>query len=545
MNTAVNPVGPGLLDKERTVAGPQFNRWLVPTAALAIHLCIGMAYGFSVFWLPMTKLLAPVAGTACASQGLMEELFTTSCNWTVPMVSFTFTIFIFMLGVSAALWGGWLEHAGPRKSGFIAALCWGGGMAIGGVGVSMHQLWLVWLGCGVLGGVGQGLGYITPVSTLIKWFPDRRGMATGFAIMGYGGGAMIGAPMAVALMQHFGHGEASAGVSATLIAMGFIYFVAMSMGAFGFRTPPEGWRPLGWSPDASQAKALITHRHVHLSRAWKTPQFWLIWAVLCLNVSAGIGVIVMASPMLQEIFGPLLVGAANTGTITAAQKVAIAAAAAGLVGLISLFNSIGRLFWASTSDFIGRKNTYYVFFVLGIALYCLMPTLGHMGQAGLFVATVCLILTMYGGGFATIPAYLADVFGTQMVGAIHGRLLTAWSAAGIIGPVLIANVRELQINAGVPKNLVYDRTLYILAGLLLVGFLCNLFIKPVHDSHYMSDEELERERAFGRRTGTVAADAASAARGEFGIVGVIAWLAVGVPFLIGVWIALQKAAALF
>jgi len=545
MNTAVNPVGPGLLDKERTVAGPQFNRWLVPTAALAIHLCIGMAYGFSVFWLPMTKLLAPVAGTACASQGLMEELFTTSCNWTVPMVSFTFTIFIFMLGVSAALWGGWLEHAGPRKSGFIAALCWGGGMAIGGVGVSMHQLWLVWLGCGVLGGVGQGLGYITPVSTLIKWFPDRRGMATGFAIMGYGGGAMIGAPMAVALMQHFGHGEASAGVSATLIAMGFIYFVAMSMGAFGFRTPPEGWRPLGWSPDASQAKALITHRHVHLSRAWKTPQFWLIWAVLCLNVSAGIGVIVMASPMLQEIFGPLLVGAANTGTITAAQKVAIAAAAAGLVGLISLFNSIGRLFWASTSDFIGRKNTYYVFFVLGIALYCLMPTLGHMGQAGLFVATVCLILTMYGGGFATIPAYLADVFGTQMVGAIHGRLLTAWSAAGIIGPVLIANVRELQINAGVPKNLVYDRTLYILAGLLLAGFLCNLFIKPVDEKHYMSDEELERERAFGRRTGTVAADAASAARGEFGIVGVIAWLAVGVPFLIGVWIALQKAAALF
>jgi len=545
MNTAVNPVGPGLLDKERTVAGPQFNRWLVPTAALAIHLCIGMAYGFSVFWLPMTKLLAPVAGTACASQGLMEELFTTSCNWTVPMVSFTFTIFIFMLGVSAALWGGWLEHAGPRKSGFIAALCWGGGMAIGGVGVSMHQLWLVWLGCGVLGGVGQGLGYITPVSTLIKWFPDRRGMATGFAIMGYGGGAMIGAPMAVALMQHFGHGEASAGVSATLIAMGFIYFVAMSMGAFGFRTPPEGWRPLGWSPDASQAKALITHRHVHLSRAWKTPQFWLIWAVLCLNVSAGIGVIVMASPMLQEIFGPLLVGAANTGTITAAQKVAIAAAAAGLVGLISLFNSIGRLFWASTSDFIGRKNTYYVFFVLGIALYCLMPTLGHMGQAGLFVATVCLILTMYGGGFATIPAYLADVFGTQMVGAIHGRLLTAWSAAGIIGPVLIANVRELQINAGVPKNLVYDRTLYILAGLLLVGFLCNLFIKPVDEKHYMSDEELERERAFGRRTGTVAADAASAARGEFGIVGVIAWLAVGIPFLIGVWIALQKAAALF
>ena len=535
----------GLLSKDRTVAGPQFNRWLVPTAALAIHLCIGMAYGFSVFWLPMTKLLAPAAGTACANLGVMEELLSGSCNWSVPMVSFTFTIFIFMLGVSAALWGAWLEHAGPRKSGFIAALCWGGGMAIGGIGVQVHQLWLVWLGCGVLGGVGQGLGYITPVSTLIKWFPDRRGMATGFAIMGYGGGAMIGAPLAVALMQRFGNGDASAGVATTLIAMGGIYFLAMSAGAFGFRTPPEGWRPTGWTPEAAGTRALITNRHVHLSKAWKTPQFWLIWGVLCLNVSAGIGVIVMASPMLQEIFGPLLVGAASGGAVTPAQKVAIAAAAAGLVGLISLFNSVGRLFWASVSDFIGRKNTYFVFFVLGMALYCAMPTLGHMGQAGLFVATVCLILTMYGGGFATIPAYLADVFGTQMVGAIHGRLLTAWSAAGIIGPVLIANVRELQINAGVPKNLVYDRTLYILAAMLLVGFICNLLIKPVDEKYYMTDKELEDERALSRARNTVSVDAATAARGEFGIGGVLAWLAVGVPFLIGVWIALQKAAALF
>ncbi|HEX4330966.1 MAG TPA: OFA family MFS transporter [Usitatibacter sp.] len=536
----------GLLSRERTVAGPQFNRWLVPTAALAIHLCIGMAYGFSVFWLPMTKLLAPAAGAVCANQDLMSELFTTSCNWTVPAVSFTFTIFIFMLGVSAALWGAWLEHAGPRKSGFIAALCWGGGMAIGGIGVQMHQLWLVWLGCGVLGGVGQGLGYITPVSTLIKWFPDRRGMATGFAIMGYGGGAMIGAPLAVALMQRFGNGDAAAGVAATLIAMGVIYFIAMSAGAFGFRTPPEGWRPLGWSPDAAKARTLVTNRHVHLSKAWKTPQFWLIWGVLCLNVSAGIGVIVMASPMLQEIFGPLLVGAANTGAVTAAQKVAIAAAAAGLVGLISLFNSLGRLFWASASDFIGRKNTYFVFFILGMILYCLMPTFGHMGAAGLFVVTVCLILTMYGGGFATIPAYLADVFGTQMVGAIHGRLLTAWSVAGIVGPVLIANVRELQLSAGVPKNLVYDRTLYILAALLLVGFICNLLIKPVDEKYYMTDQELERERALTRAShGGVTADAGSAARGTFGVGGVLAWLAVGIPFLIGVWIALEKAAALF
>jgi MFS family permease len=450
-----------------------------------------------------------------------------------------------MLGVSAALWGGWLEHAGPRKSGFIAALCWGGGMILGGLGVMLHQLWLVWLGCGVLGGVGQGLGYITPVSTLIKWFPDHRGMATGFAIMGYGGGAMIGSPSAVALMAYFGNGNAAAGVAATMATMGVIYFVAMSAGAFGFRTPPEGWKPRGWTaPTASQS--LITTRHVHLNKAWKTPQFWFIWGVLCMNVSAGIGVIAMASPMLQEIFGPLLVGATSADTITNEQKLAIAAAAGGLVGLISLFNSVGRLFWASISDFIGRKATYYVFFILGIILYCSMPTLGHMGAAGLFVATVCIILTMYGGGFATIPAYLADVFGTQMVGAIHGRLLTAWSVAGIIGPVLIANLREWQLNAGVPKNLVYDRTLYILAGMLFVGLICNLMIRPVAEKNYMTEAELEAERALARgKQQATAAGADSAARGSFGIGGVLAWLGVGIPFLIGAWIALQKGLVLF
>ncbi len=532
----------GWLAKERTIADAKFNRWLVPPAALAIHLCIGMAYGFSVFWLPMTKLLGEAPAT-CQNQSWMAELMTTECNWTVPMVSLTFTLFIFMLGVSAALWGGWLEHAGPRKSGFIAAMCWGGGMVLGGIGVMMHQLWLVWLGCGILGGVGQGLGYITPVSTLIKWFPDRRGMATGMAIMGYGGGAMIGAPIAVALMKHF---EASGqSVAYTLIAMGLLYFVIMTMGAFGFRTAPSGWAPEGWSPDAAKSKAMVTSNHVHLSRAWKTPQFWLIWCVLCLNVSAGIGVIGMASPMLQDIFGPLLVGASSVESITAGQKAAIAAAAAGLVGLISLFNSLGRFFWASVSDWIGRKNTYYTFFALGIALYCLMPTLGHMGAAGLFVLTVCVILSMYGGGFATVPAYLADIFGTQMVGAIHGRLLTAWSAAGIIGPVLISNLREAQLNAGVPKNLVYDHTMYILAGLLAVGFVCNMLIKPVDEKHFMDEEELAREQALTQKAKVTAEDAMTAARGSFGARGVIAWLAVGVPFSIGVWIALGKAMALF
>lgn len=536
----------GFFDRENTIAGPNFNRWLVPTAALAIHLCIGMAYGFSVFWLPMATLIpASEVAASCGDIGLLQALTSTSCNWAVSHVTYTFGIFIAMLGISAALWGAWLEHAGPRKAGAIAALCWGGGMVLGGVGVMTHQLWLLYLGCGVLGGIGQGLGYITPVSTLIKWFPDRRGMATGFAIMGYGGGAMVGAPLAVWLMDHFSAGGGT-GVAETLIVMGMIYFIVMSAGALGFRVPPNGWKPQGWEPSSSQkANAMITQGHVHLNKAWKTKQFWLIWSVLFQNVTAGIAVISMASPMLQDVFGGALLGLEDTGAaMTAAQQTAIAAAAAGLVGLISLFNSVGRLFWASLSDKLGRKNTYYIFFVLGIITYCLLPTWGHMGLAAMFVISICLILSMYGGGFATVPAYLADIFGTQMVGAIHGRLLTAWTAAGLIGPVVIALIREAQLAAGIAPALVYDRTLYIMAGLLLLGLICNSLIKPVDSSLQMTEAELAHERALQHDTG-VSNNAQTAARGAFGITGVLAWLAVGVPFLIGLYIALAKAAALF
>ena len=550
MSAVLNPLGtgvapPGLLAKERTVAGKSFNRWLVPPAALAIHLCIGMAYGFSVFWLPMTKLLAN-NGASCVGLGFFDALFTSGCNWTVAQVNHIFETFIAMLGISAALWGGWLERAGPRKAGFIAALCWGGGLMLGGIGVMAHQLWLVYLGCGVLGGVGQGLGYITPVSTLIKWFPDRRGMATGFAIMGYGGGAMIGAPIAVALMGHFGDSSPQ-GVAPTLIVMGALYLVAMSLGAFGFRVAPAGWQPPGWTaPTTSQAR--ITRHHVHLNKAWKTPQFWLVWGVLCLNVTAGIAVISMASPMFQEVFGARLVGLADAGAgagaMTPAQKAAVIAAAAGLVGLISLFNSLGRLFWASLSDRLGRRNTYFVFFVLGIALYCALPTLGHLGLAGAFVFTVCVILTMYGGGFATVPAYLADLFGTQMVGAIHGRLLTAWSVAGVLGPMVIAAVRENQLQAGVAHARVYDNTLYLMAALLFCGLICNFFVRPVNAKYHMSDEELQRERTLSHEA-NAAADAGNAAQGAFGLRGVLAWLCVGIPFVWGLSIAIQKAAALF
>jgi MFS family permease len=535
--------GGGLLDRSRTIAGPGFNRWLVPPAALAIHLCIGMAYGFSVFWLPMTKLLPAANAAACKGQGFFAEIVTTSCNWTVPSETHVFEIFIAVLGISAAIWGGWLEHAGPRKAGFYSAICWGGGLVLLGLAVTTHQLWLVYL-VAIFCGIGLGIGYITPVSTLIKWFPDRRGMATGFAIMGFGGGAMIGAPLAVWLMAKFASNGVP-GVSPALMVMGAIYFIAMSLGAFGFRVTPSGWLPTGWTPPANNSrKSLISQHSVHLNEAWKTPQFWFIWGVLFCNVTAGIAVISMASPMFQDIFGARLVGVVNVAVaLTPAQKVAIAAAAAGLVGLISLFNALGRIFWSSLSDHIGRKTTYFAIFILGIILYCLLPTWGHLGLAAAFVASICIILTMYGGGFATVPAYLADIFGPQMVGAIHGRLLTAWSAAGIIGPFIIAYLRQFGIDHGVAHNLLYDMTLYVMAGLLFVGLICNALVRPVDSKHWMTDEEAAREKAHLKED-KVAANAATAARGQFGVVGIIAWAAVGIPFLIGLYIALSKAAAL-
>ena len=363
-----------------------------------------------------------------------------------------------MLGLSAALFGGWLERAGPRKAGLVAAVCWGGGFLGAALGVYSHQLWIIWLFLGLVGGVGLGLGYISPVSTLVKWFPDRRGMATGMAIMGFGGGAMIGSPLANMLMTHFKTAD-SVGVWQAMAILGVGYFVFMSAGALGYRVSPDGWRPTGWTPPVDKAHAMITRDAVALEDAHKTPQFWLIWAVLCLNVSAGIGVLSMASPMLQEIFGGRLIGHPETGfaALDAAGKADIAKIAAGFVGLLSLFNIAGRFFWASLSDRIGRKTTYFVFFVLGIVLYAISPTLAHSGQKALFVAAFCVILSMYGGGFATVPAYLADMFGTRFVGAIHGRLLTAWSTAGVVGPLLIGYIRDAQIAAGVERAQVYDR----------------------------------------------------------------------------------------
>jgi MFS family permease len=464
----------GLLSRERIVAGPGFNRWLVPPAALAIHLSIGMAYGFSVFWLPLSRAI----GIDHAAPG----------DWKISTLGWMFTLFFVFLGSSAAVFGRWLERVGPRRAGVVAACCWGGGFMISALGVALHQIALLWLGSGVIGGCGLGLGYISPVSTLIKWFPDRRGMATGMAIMGFGGGALIGSPLADVLMRHFA-GPASVGVWQTFVVMGLIYFVAMMAGAFGYRLPPPGWRPAGWTPPAV-TNAMITARNVHVDDAWRTPQFWLLWGVLCLNVSAGIGVIGMASPMIQEVFGGKLIGVPGIlKDLAVDQRAQLATLGAAFAALLSLFNIGGRIFWASLSDFLGRQRTYFIFFALGIVLYALVPWAGRIGGVGLFVGLFCVILTMYGGGFSTIPAYLADLFGTQYVGAIHGRLLTAWSAAGILGPVLVNYIREYQIGRGVPNAQAYNTTMYILAGLLVLGFFCNLAVRPVAERHFIGEEK--------------------------------------------------------
>ena len=445
---------PSVFDRERIVAPPGYNRWLVPPAAICVHLCIGQAYAFSVFNLPMTKLIG-------VSKSAPDDWKLTDLGW-------IFSIAIFVLGASAAAFGRWVEDGGPRRAMFASALCFGGGFLVAALGVALHQLWVVYLGYGVIGGVGLGLGYISPVSTLMKWFPDRPGMATGLAIMGFGGGAMIASPLSVWLMSVFST-PTDVGVARTFIVLGVVYACFMLVGSAIVRVPAPGWKPDGFSP-ATQATRLVTTRDVYVYDALKTPQFWLIWWVLCLNVTAGIGVLGQASAMAQEMF---------PGRVSAA-------AAGGFVGLLSLFNMGGRFLWASTSDHIGRKNTYFVFFALGVLLYAIAPYFGSVGNLPLFVLCFAVILSMYGGGFATVPAYLRDMFGTRYVGAIHGMLITAWSVAGVLGPVLVNYIRQFQIDSGVPKAQAYNVTMDIMAALLVAGFVCNAFIRAVDDRHHMA-----------------------------------------------------------
>ena len=538
------------LDKERTIGGPGFNRWLVPPAALAIHLCIGMAYGFSVFWLPLSRAIGIKESVACGDIGWLAQIVSSSCDWPISMLTVIYTLFFVFLGSSAALFGGWLEHAGPRKAGVVASLCWCGGLLVSALGVYLHQIWMLWIGSGVIGGIGLGLGYISPVSTLIKWFPDRRGMATGMAIMGFGGGAVIGAPLADALMKHFAT-PTSIGVWQTFVVMAIVYFIFMLAGALAYRVPASGWKPAGWTaPVAKTANKMISTRHVHVKKVWGIPQFWLLWSVLFLNVTAGIGVLGMGSPLLQEIFGGKLLGLdVPFNALDAGQKAQIASIAAGFLGLLSLFNIGGRFVWASVSDYIGRKATFFTFFVLGIILYAAVPSLAHAGNKPLFVIAFCVIISMYGGGFATIPAYLGDMFGTQMVGAIHGRILTAWSSAAVIGSLLVTFVREYQISHGVPKAQAYDVTMYVLAGLLVLGLICNLLVRPIADKHFMTESELAAEKKLAHDRDLSATNGGAAVVVSSGtvspVVVALAWAFVGIPLAFGIWVTLQKAIVFF
>ncbi len=449
----------GFFSRERITAGHGYNRWLIPPAALAVHLCIGQAYAFSVFNEPLTRVIG-------VSQSAPDD-------WKLTTIGWIYSLAIVFLGLSAAFGGKWLEKVGPRRTMFTAACLFGGGFLLSAIGIKTHQIWLIYLGYGVLGGCGLGLGYVSPVSTLIKWFPDHRGMATGMAIMGFGGGAMIGAPLGVALMKHF-HSEISVGVMEAFVVMGVLYFVSMVIGSLAIRIPPPDWKPRGWTPPVDAGK-MVTRRHVHIDQALKTPQFYLLWLILCLNVTAGIGILGQASVMIREMF---------KGSITPE-------AAAGFVGLLSLFNMGGRFVWSSASDYLGRQNTYFLFFALGTFLYSMLPTFSGDGNIVMFIVAAAVILSMYGGGFATIPAYLADIFGTRFVGGIHGRLLTAWSTAGVLGPVLVNYIREYQINHGVAKADAYTTTLYIMASLLAAGFVCNLLMREVHERHYMKHDDVD------------------------------------------------------
>ncbi|MFP5336587.1 MAG: OFA family MFS transporter [Actinomycetes bacterium] len=455
-----------VLDRERSVAGPGFNRWLIPPAALAVHLCIGQAYATSVY------------------KNALVEHFDTS----LTAIGVIFSVAIVMLGLSAALLGTWVDRNGPRKAMAAAAVCWSAGFLVGAAGIETRQLWLVYLGYGVIGGIGLGIGYISPVSTLIKWFPDRPGLATGMAIMGFGGGALIASPLSTQLLRlydpQFQPGEAGSVASGSAVAMlfvtfGVVYLLLMSYGAATVRVPAPGWRPAGFAPERkTSGDQMITDADVSANNAIRTPQFWLVWTVLFCNVTAGIGILEQASPMLQDFFR----GADGTSAVTAA-------AAGGFVGLLSIANMAGRFVWSSTSDVIGRKRIYMLYLGVGMVAYLVLALLGHTTTA-LFVLAAAVIISFYGGGFATVPAYLHDLFGTYQVGAIHGRLLTAWSAAGVAGPLIVNGFLDAQGTPGALTADAYRPALLTMVGLLAVGFVANLLIRPVAARYHEQPETL-------------------------------------------------------
>ncbi|WP_285727186.1 OFA family MFS transporter [Psychromicrobium xiongbiense] len=435
------------LSRERIVARPGFNRWLIPPAALAVHLCIGQAYATSVYKTSLVKYF----GVDQTSVGII------------------FSIAIVMLGLSSAIMGTWVDKNGPRKAMFTAACFWASGFMVGAIGIFSHQLWLLYLGYGVIGGIGLGIGYISPVSTLMKWFPDHPGVATGLAIMGFGGGALIASPVEANLMKFYdpsGNDPGSA-VGKLFITLGIVYFLYMLFGSWLIRVPADGWKPQGFNPATVKAKALITTANVSANNAIKTPQFWLLWVALFCNITAGIGILEEASPMIQDFFPK-----GSAGVVTAA-------AAAGFVGFLSLGNMLGRLGWSSASDTVGRKRMYMIYLGIGAIIYVLLTLFGATSPA-LFVLFALVIISFYGGGFATAPAYLRDLFGTYQVGAIHGRLLTAWSVAGVVGPLIVNGFLDSAHASGKPLTAdSYHPAFITMICILAVGFVANLLIRPV------------------------------------------------------------------
>ncbi len=468
-----------VLDREHTVAPHSYNRWLIPPAALAVHLCIGQAYATSVYKVSMV------------------EHFDAS----LTSIGFVFSIAIVMLGLSAAVFGTWVDRVGPRKAMFTAACCWAAGFLVGAAGIATSQLWLLYLGYGVIGGIGLGIGYISPVSTLIKWFPDRPGLATGMAIMGFGGGAMVASPASRQLMGYFDSGYDPAdpasiadggALTGLFISLGVIYFAIMMIGVFNIRVPPPGWQPEGFEPAAeTTAEKMVTDSDVSAANAIRTPQFWLLWTVLFCNVTAGIGILEQAAPMIQDFFRD---GTGGDSSVTVA-------AAGGFVGVLSLFNMAGRFGWSTTSDYIGRKPIYMIYLGVGMVLYVLLALVGSSATA-LFVLLAGIIISFYGGGFSTVPAYLRDLFGVFQVGAIHGRLLTAWAAAGVAGPLIINGFLDSAGGAGTLTSDAYRPALFTMVGVLAVGFVANLLIRPVasrfHEdlTDHHAEEASEREAAM-------------------------------------------------
>ncbi|MFD0690657.1 OFA family MFS transporter [Actinomadura fibrosa] len=444
------------LDQRHTVAPPGYNRWLIPPAALAVHLCIGQVYATSVY----------------------KPALVAHFDVSLTAVGVVFSIAIVMLGASAAVMGTWVDRVGPRRAMFTAACFWAAGFLVGAVGIAAGWLWLLYLGYGVIGGIGLGIGYISPVSTLIKWFPDRPGLATGMAIMGFGGGALVASPLSRRLLELYdpdAEVPSGAAVAKLFVTLGVAYFAVMMLGVFNVRVPPPGWRPAGFAPAPERSGSLVTSRDVSAASALATPQFWLLWTVLLCNVTAGIGILEQAGPMISDFFR----GDDGRTSVTATE-------AAGFVGLLSMFNMAGRFVWSSTSDYVGRKPAYMGYLGIGMVAYALLASAGDASVA-LFVALAALILSFYGGGFATVPAYLRDLFGTYQVGAIHGRLLTAWSVAGVAGPLIVNRFLDARGEPGALVAADYRPALFTMVGVLAVGFVANLLIRPVAERHHLPE----------------------------------------------------------